>query len=345
MGLASFFGSLSTDLAIDLGSANTLMYMKGRGLVCNEPTVVAVEKDSSTGKRRVTAVGEEAKGMIGRTPDSITAVRPVREGVIADYEVAQEMLRSLIRKNVQRHALMRPRVIIAVPHGVTEVEKRAVKSAVLSAGAREVHLIEEPMAAAIGAGLPITEPCGSMILDIGGGTTEIAIISMRGIVFSRSLRVAGDKMDEAIVQFIKRRYNILIGERTAEQVKIAIGSALPSGESRSMEVRGRDLVQGVPKAAIVTEDDIREALAETLTQIIEVTKVALEKTPPELASDIVERGIAMSGGGALLRHLDRVISRETGLPVVLVSEPMTSVVMGSGMVLDQFELLRDILLQ
>jgi len=345
MSIASFFGSLSSDLAIDLGSANTLMYVKGRGVVCNEPTVVAVENDSSTGKRRVTAVGADAKGMIGRTPDSITAIRPVREGVIADYEVAQEMLRNLIKKHVQRHALIRPRVIIAVPHGVTEVEKRAVKSAVLAAGAREVHLIEEPMAAAIGAGLPITEPCGSMILDIGGGTTEIAIISMRGVVFSRSLRVAGDKMDEAIVQYIKRRYNVLIGDRTAEQVKIAIGAALPTGESLAMEVRGRDLVQGVPKAVTVTEDDVREALTESITQIVEVTKVALEKTPPELASDIVERGIALSGGGALLRHLDRVISRETGLPVVLVQDPMTSVVMGSGMVLDQFELLRDILLQ
>ncbi len=345
MGFASFLGSLSSDLAIDLGSANTLMYVKGRGVVCNEPTVVAVENDSSTGKRRVTAVGADAKSMIGRTPDSITAIRPVREGVIADYEVAQEMLRNLIKRHVQRHALIRPRVIIAVPHGVTEVEKRAVKSAVLAAGAREVHLIEEPMAAAIGAGLPITEPCGSMILDIGGGTTEIAIISMRGVVFSRSLRVAGDKMDEAIVQYIKRRYNVLIGDRTAEQVKIAIGAAMPTGESRAMEVRGRDLVQGVPKAVTVTEDDVREALTESVTQIIEVTKVALEKTPPELASDIVERGIALSGGGALLRHLDRVISRETGLPVVLVQDPMTSVVMGSGMVLDQFDLLRDILLQ
>ena len=341
----SFFGFFSNDLAIDLGTANTLIYQKGAGVVCNEPSVVAVQIDSSTGKRRVVAVGAEAKSMLGRTPENITAIRPMRDGVISDFEITEEMLRRLIRKVQSRRSLVRPRIIICVPHGITEVEKRAVKESAESAGAREVYLIEEPMAAAIGAGLPITEACGSMILDIGGGTTEIAIISLKGIVYSCSVRVGGDKMDEAIQSYVKRRYNMLIGERTAEQVKIAVGSALPSGQNLSMEIKGRDLVQGVPKAVVVSEDEIRDALLEPINQITEVVRMALEKTPPELSSDIVERGITMAGGGSLLRNLDKLISQQTGLPVVLVDDPLSAVVIGSGAVLDHLDLLKDVVIQ
>lgn len=342
--LDSFLGLFSNDLAIDLGTANTLIYVKGQGVVCNEPSVVAVQNGSANGRRRVVAVGAEAKNMLGRTPESITAIRPMKDGVIADFEITEEMLRRLIRKVSNRGALVRPRIIISVPHGITEVEKRAVKESAESAGAREVYLIEEPMAAAIGAGLPITEACGSMILDIGGGTTEVAIISLKGIVYSRSVRVGGDKMDEAISNYVRRRFSVLIGERTAEQIKIAVGSALPTGENLSIEVKGRDLVLGVPKAITVTEEEIREALFEPINQILEVIRVALEKTPPELSSDIVERGITLTGGGALLRNLDRLVSRETGLPVVLVDDPIAAVVVGSGAVLDQLELLRDVVL-
>ncbi len=345
MVFASFFGLFANDLAIDLGTANTLIYQKGHGVVCNEPSVVAVQNDSISGKRKVVAVGTEAKNMLGRTPESITAIRPVREGVIADFEITEQMLRHLIRKVHNRRSLVRPRIIICVPHGITEVEKRAVRESAESAGAREVYLIEEPMAAAIGAGLPITEACGSMILDIGGGTSEIAVISLKGIVFSHSLRVAGDKMDEAIGNFIKRRFNMLVGERTAEQVKIAVGSALPTGENLRMEIRGRDLVQGVPRSVEVSEEDVRDALLEPVNQIVEVVRIALEKTPPELAADIVERGITLTGGGALLRNLDKLISKETGLPVVLVDDPISAVVLGSGAVLDQLELLRDVVIQ
>ena len=340
-----FQGLFSNDLAIDLGTANTLIYLRGEGIVCNEPSVVAVQNDTKTGKRRVVAVGAEAKAMLGRTPDSITAIRPVRDGVIADFEITEEMLRTLIRKVQKRRTLVKPRIIICVPHGITEVEKRAVRDSAESAGAREVYLIEEPMAAAIGAGLPITEACGSMILDIGGGTTEIALISLKGIVYSRSVRVGGDKMDEAISNYIKRRYNILVGERTAEQVKIAIGCALPTGENLSIEVRGRDLVQGVPKAVVVTEDEVRDALLEPINQIIDVIRIALEKTPPELSSDIVDRGITIAGGGALLRNLDKLIAQETGLPVVVVDDPLSAVVLGSGAVLDKLDLLKDVVLQ
>ena len=340
-----FQGLFSNDLAIDLGTANTLIYLRGEGIVCNEPSVVAVQNDTKTGKRIVVAVGAEAKAMLGRTPDSILAIRPVRDGVIADFEITEEMLRTLIRKVQKRRTLVKPRIIICVPHGITEVEKRAVRDSAESAGAREVYLIEEPMAAAIGAGLPITEACGSMILDIGGGTTEIALISLKGIVYSRSVRVGGDKMDEAISNYIKRRYNILVGERTAEQVKIAIGCALPTGENLSIEVRGRDLVQGVPKAVVVTEDEVRDALLEPINQIIDVIRIALEKTPPELSSDIVDRGITIAGGGALLRNLDKLIAQETGLPVVVVDDPLSAVVLGSGAVLDKLDLLKDVVLQ
>jgi rod shape-determining protein MreB len=282
--------------------------------------------------------------MLGRTPDSITAVRPLKDGVIADFEITEEMLRRLIRKVRSPRALVRPRIIVCVPHGLTEVEKRAVRESAESAGAREVYLIEEPMAAAIGAGLPITEACGNMILDIGGGTTEIAVISLKGIVYSRSVRVGGDKMDEAITQYVRRRHNVLIGERTAEQIKLTIGSALPTGENKSIEIRGRDLVQGVPRSVTVCEDEIRDALVEPINQILEVIRIALEKTPPELASDIVEKGITLTGGGALLRNFDKLLSRQTGLPVVLVDDPIAAVVIGSGAVLDQLELLRDVVL-
>ncbi len=340
----SLFGLFSSDLAIDLGTASTLIYVKGQGVVCNEPSVVAVQNDGVTGRRRVVAVGSEAKNMLGRTPDSITAVRPLKDGVIADFEITEEMLRRLIRKVRSPRALVRPRIIVCVPHGLTEVEKRAVRESAESAGAREVYLIEEPMAAAIGAGLPITEACGNMILDIGGGTTEIAVISLKGIVYSRSVRVGGDKMDEAITQYVRRRHNVLIGERTAEQIKLTIGSALPTGENKSIEIRGRDLVQGVPRSVTVCEDEIRDALVEPINQILEVIRIALEKTPPELASDIVEKGITLTGGGALLRNFDKLLSRQTGLPVVLVDDPIAAVVIGSGAVLDQLELLRDVVL-
>lgn len=342
---SAFLGMFSNDLAIDLGTANTLIYLKGQGIVCNEPSVVAVQNDTSTGRRKVVAVGAEAKSMLGRTPGSITAIRPLKDGVIADFEMAEEMLRYFIRKVHNRRALVRPRIIISVPHGITEVEKRAVRESAESAGAREVYLIEEPMAAAIGAGLAVTEACGSMILDIGGGTAEIAIISLKGIVFSRSIRVAGDKMDEAIANYIKRRYSVLIGERTAEQVKIAVGAAMPTGEDLSVEVRGRDLVQGTPKSITVTEAEVRDALMEPLNQIVDIVKVALEKTPPELSSDIVERGITMAGGGALLRNFDKLIHKETGIPVVVADNPISTVVLGSGAVLDQIEAMRDIIVR
>jgi rod shape-determining protein MreB len=338
----SLFGLFSNDLAIDLGTANTLIYFKGQGIVCNEPSVVAVQ-DTPSGRKRVVAVGAEAKNMLGRTPGSIRAIRPMKDGVIADFEVTKEMLRYFIKKVHNKKALVRPRIIICVPHGITEVEKRAVVSSAESAGAREVYLIEEPMAAAIGAGLPITEACGSMVVDIGGGTTEVAVVSLKGIVYSRSIRVGGDKMDEAIVSYLKRRYNILIGERTAEQIKIAIGTARPTGENLSMEVRGRDLVQGVPKTIVVTEEEVREALLEPVNQIVEAVRNALERTPPELAADILDRGITLAGGGALLRNLDKLISEETGLPVQVADDPLAAVVMGSGRVLDELDQFREVI--
>jgi rod shape-determining protein MreB and related proteins len=336
-----FSGLFSTDMAIDLGTSNTLIYVKGKGIVVNEPSVVAVQKDARGGKK-VLAVGREAKDMLGRTPGSVIAVRPIRDGVIADFEVTEAMLRHFIAKAMNRKTLMRPRIIICVPYGITEVEKRAVKESAESAGAREVYLIEEPMAAAIGAGLPVTEPSGNMIVDFGGGTTEVAVISLSGIVYSKSIRVGGDKLDEAIHQYVKRRYNLLIGERSAEQLKIEIGNAYPGAEVMRMEVKGRDLVAGVPKNVEITSDEIREAMAEPIQAVTEAVRVALERTPPELASDIVDRGIVLAGGGALLKNLDVLLREETKLPVVVANDPMTAVVLGSGRALDQLDLLKEV---
>ena len=333
----------SNDLAIDLGTANTLIYSKGQGIVCNEPSVVAVIEEGR-GRRKILAVGTEAKEMLGRTPGNIVAIRPMRGGVIADFEVTEELLRRLIKKVKSRFTLVKPRIVISVPHGITEVEKRAVREAAESAGAREVYLLEEPMAAAIGAGMPVTEACGSMIIDIGGGTTEIAIISLKGIVYSKSVRVGGDVMDLAIQGYVKRRHNMLIGERTSEQIKIEVGSAILGKDNPAIEVRGRDLVLGVPRAVTITQADVIEALVEPISQIIEATRMALEKTPPELASDIVDRGITMAGGGSLLRNIDVLISRETGLPVQIVKDPLTAVVLGCGYVLEHEDLLHDVVI-
>jgi rod shape-determining protein MreB len=341
MFLNSLFGLFSNDLAIDLGTANTLIYVKHEGIVSNEPSVVAVQKNDRGGKR-VLAVGAEAKKMLGRTPGSIVAIRPLKDGVIADFEITEAMLRYFIHKVHNRNTLVRPRIIIGVPFGITEVEKRAVRESAESAGAREVYLIEQPMAAAIGAGLPITEPTGNMIVDIGGGTTEVAVISLSGIVFSRSVRVGGDKMDEAISQFIKRKHNLLVGERTAELIKITIGSAYPGDDIQTMEIKGRDLVAGIPKTVMITDEEIRDSLLDPINQIVEAVRVSLERTPPELASDIVDRGIILAGGGALLRSLDSLLKEETGLPVMLADDPLTSVVMGAGKTLDEISLLREV---
>lgn len=329
----------SSDLAIDLGTSNTLIYVKGKGIVCDEPSVVAVQKDAR-GARKILAVGREAKDMIGRTPGAVTAIRPIKDGVIADFEVTEAMLRYFIHKATNRRMFLRPRIIICVPHGITEVEKRAVKESAQSAGAREVYLIEEPMAAAIGADLPVADPSGNMIVDIGGGTTEVAVISLAGIVYSRSIRVGGDKMDEAIIQHIKRRYNLLIGERSAEEIKIEIGNAYPFDEPRSLQVKGRDMIAGVPRTVEITSDEVREALAEPVSAIVETVRVALERTPPELAADIVDKGIVLTGGGALLKNLDVIIREETRLPVMIADNPTACVVMGTGRVLDQVELLK-----
>jgi rod shape-determining protein MreB len=336
-----FYGVVSNDMAIDLGTSNTLIYVKSRGIVINEPSVVAVQKDARGGKK-VLAVGREAKDMLGRTPGSVAAIRPIKDGVIADFEVTEAMLRHFIQKASNNRTFVKPRIIICVPYGITEVEKRAVKEAAESAGAREVYLIEEPMAAAIGAGLPVTEPSGNMIVDIGGGTTEVAVISLSGIVYSKSIRVGGDKLDEAIHQYIKRRYNLLIGERMAEQVKIEIATAYPTSEVMKMEVKGRDLVAGVPKNVEITSEEVREAMSEPIQAITEAVRIALERTPPELASDIVDRGIVLAGGGALLRNLDVLIREETKLPVVVCNDPLTAVVLGSGKALDKLDLLKEV---
>lgn len=337
-------GLFSNDLAIDLGTSNTLIFAKGIGIVANEPSVVAVSRDRS-GARKLVAVGRAAKEMVGRTPDGIEAIRPVKNGVIADFDSVSAMLRYFIKHAHNSRALSAPRIVICVPVGVTEVEKRAVKEAALTSGAREVFLIEEPMAAAIGAGLPVAEPSGNMIVDVGGGTTEVAVISLKGIVFSRSLRVGGEKMDEAIVQFAKRRYNLLLGEQTAEEVKKKIGSAYPLGELEELEVKGRDLVGGVPKTVILNSDEIREALADTVNSIVEAVRVSLERTPPELAADIVDRGLVLAGGAAQLRNIDRLLREETGLPVIVTEDPESAVVRGSGAVLDQIDLLSNIAVQ
>jgi rod shape-determining protein MreB len=339
--LDPILGLFSNDLAIDLGTANTLVYVKGKGIIAFEPSVVAVQRDAR-GIKKVLAVGKEAKEMLGRTPGSIEAIRPMKEGVIADFEVTEAMLRYFIRKAHNRKTLIRPRIIICVPFGITEVEKRAVRESAESAGAREVFLIEQPMAAAIGAGLPITEPSGNMIVDIGGGTTQVAVISLAGIVYSRSIRIAGDKLDEAIIHYLKRKYNMLIGERTAEQIKINIGTAYPEKEVRTMEVKGRDLVAGVPKTLEVNSEEVREAIQEPVNAIVESVKVALERTPPELASDIVDRGIFLAGGGALIRNIDLLLREETDLPVMIADDPMTCVVLGTGKALDQLDTLRGI---
>ncbi|MFV1951843.1 MAG: rod shape-determining protein [Nitrospinota bacterium] len=338
MVLNALWGLFSNDLAIDLGTANTLAYVKGKGIVLREPSVVAVHN----GTKDVLAVGSDAKRMLGRTPGSIVAIRPMKDGVIANFEITEAMIRYFIQKVHNRKTLVRPRIIVAVPSGITQVEKRAVRDSAESAGAREVYLIEEPMAAAIGVGLPIQEPSGNMILDIGGGTTEVAVISMSGIVYSKSVRIAGDEMDECVVNYIKRKYNLLIGERTAEEIKIKIGSAYPLDEKKTMEVKGRDLVAGIPKTLIISDEEIRESTAETINTIVETVKIALERTPPELAADIVDKGIVLAGGGAMIRGLDTLLREETGLPITLAEDPLSAVVLGTGKVLDEIELLKQV---
>ncbi|MCP4681051.1 MAG: rod shape-determining protein [Desulfobacterales bacterium] len=344
MFLDPVFGLFSADLAIDLGTANTLVYMKGKGIVLSEPSVVAVRK-TGKGANKVMAVGEEAKMMLGRTPGSITAIRPMKDGVIADFEITEAMLRHFIRIAHNRRTLVRPRIIICVPSGITQVEKRAVRESAESAGAREVFLIEEPMAAAIGAGLPITEPTANMVVDIGGGTTEVAVISLAGIVYSKSVRVGGDKMDEAIVQYIKRKYNLLIGITTAEIIKTTIGNALSNEQIETVEVKGRDLVTGIPKILTLDSEEIRKAISEQVEAIIEAVRIALEQTPPELAADIVDKGIVLTGGGALLKNLDARLSKETLLPITITENPLTTVAIGSGKALDNLLLLREVTIQ
>ncbi len=341
--LNSILGWFSNDLAIDLGTANTLVYVKGKGIVLSEPSVVAVRKDGRGGNR-VLAVGKEAKMMLGRTPGNIVAIRPMKDGVIADFEVAEAMLRHFIRKVHNRRSLVRPRIIICIPSGVTQVEKRAVRESAESAGAREVFLIEEPMAAAIGAGLPITEPTSNMVVDIGGGTTEVAVISLAGIVYSKSVRVGGDKMDAAILQHIKRKYNLLIGERTAELIKTTIGNAYPTDKVETMLIKGRDLVSGIPKTIEIDSNEVRESIQEQVDAILEVVKVALEQTPPELAADIVDNGIYLTGGGALLKGLDRLLREETGLPISVTDDPLSTVVLGSGKALDNLDILKEVMI-
>jgi rod shape-determining protein MreB and related proteins len=332
------FNTFFRDIAIDLGTANTLVYVKGKGIVVREPSVVAVNSET----KEVLAVGEEAKQMIGRTPGHIIAIRPMKDGVIADFDITQKMLKDFIKKAYPKKTMVKPRVIICVPSGVTEVERRAVEEAAYQADARDVQLIEEPKAAAIGSGLPVQEPTGSMVVDIGGGTTEVAILSLGGIVTSKSIRVGGDEFDESIVQHIKREYNLMIGERTAEEIKITIGSAFEPDSSTSMTIRGRDLVTGLPKTLEITSKEINQALKEPVGQIIEAIKYTLEKTPPELAADIIDRGIMLTGGGALLRGLDRLINKQTGMSVNVAEEPLDCVVLGAGKALEDFDTLKRI---
>ena len=341
--LASIFSIFSTDLAIDLGTANTLVYQVGKGVTINEPSVVAILDDGS-GSRKVLAVGHEAKAMIGKTPEHIVAIRPIKDGVIADFSTTEAMLKYFIAKAHNRRTLVRPRIIICIPSGVTEVERRAVEESALSAGAREVFLVEEPVAAAIGADMPITDPSGNMVVDIGGGTTEVAVISLGGIVVSKSVRIAGDKMDEAIVNYLKKKYSLLVGQTMSELIKIRVGDAYPQEQSASLEVKGRDLVRGVPRTITVTSAEIREALHEPIRAIVDAVKTTLEKTPPELAADIYDRGIVLTGGGALLRGIDKLIAKETGLPVQRSEDPLSCVVLGSGKILDQFDQLKKLLL-
>jgi rod shape-determining protein MreB len=337
-------GKFSNDLAIDLGTANTLVYVKGSGIVLSEPSVVAVHKDSR-GVKKVLAVGSEAKKMLGRTPGNIVAIRPLRDGVIADFDVTEVMLRHFILSVHKRRALVRPRIIVSIPSGITQVERRAVRETVESAGAREVYLIEEPMAAAIGAGLPVMDPVSSMVVDIGGGTTEVAVISLAGIVYSKSVRVAGDRMDEEIVQYLKRKYSLLIGERSGEMIKTTIGSAYPDNELRKVDVKGRDLISGIPRIIEITSEEVREAIMEPISIIVDAVKDALENSPPELAGDIVDRGITLTGGGALLRNLDILLREETQLPVTIADDPLSTVVRGAGAALDQMDVLREVAVQ
>ena len=341
--LSRIMGALSADMAIDLGTANTLVYVKGRDIVLNEPSVVAITE--SKGKKKLLAVGEEAKQMLGRTPGNIQAIRPLRDGVIADFEVAEEMIKEFIRKVHNRRGFYSPQIVICVPSGSTAVERRAIQEAAESAGARRVWLIEEPMAAAIGAGLPVTEPTGSMVVDIGGGTTEVAVLSLGGIVYSRSVRVGGNKMDEAIIGYIRRNHNLLVGESSAERIKHEIGSACPpeDGDGRTMEIKGRDLMNGVPKEIVISEREIAESLAEPISAIIDAVKVALENTAPELAADIVDKGIVLTGGGALLGNIDYVLRRVTGLPVSIADDPLSCVVRGTGRALEDFKNLKGVL--
>lgn len=341
--LSRLFGFLSADMAIDLGTANTLVYVKGKNIVLNEPSVVAIAEVK--GKKRVLAVGEEAKQMLGRTPGNIQAIRPLRDGVIADFEIAEDMIKYFIRKVHNRRSFASPLIVICVPSGSTAVERRAIQESAEAAGARKVYLIEEPMAAAIGAGLPVTEPTGSMVVDIGGGTTEVAVLSLGGIVYARSVRVGGDKMNEAIIAYIRRNHNLLVGEGSAERIKEEIGSACPpeDGEGRTMEIKGRDLMNGVPKELLISERQIAESLAEPISQIIEAVKAALEHTAPELAADIVDKGIVLTGGGALLTNMDYVLRYATGLPVSIADGPLSCVAMGTGRALEEMKKLRHVL--
>jgi rod shape-determining protein MreB len=341
MSIWSIFSLFSNDLAIDLGTANTLVFAKNKGIVVREPSIVAVNK--LTGK--VEAVGTEAKNMLGRTPGNIIAIRPMKDGVIADFEVTEKMLDYFIKKAHNRNVLVRPRIVISVPSEITQVEKRAVRDSAYRAKATEVYLVDQAMAAAIGAGLPITEPSGNMIVDIGGGTTDVAVISLAGIVYSRTARIAGNEMDEAIIQYIKRRYNLLIGERTAEEIKIKIGSAYPLDEELTLEIKGRDLVRGVPNTLTITDEEIREALAETVSSIVEAVRIALERTPPELSADIMDKGIVLAGGGAMLKNLDKRLRDETGLPVSMAEDPLAAVALGTGKILVDFALLRKVCLE
>lgn len=338
MSMNFMYNMFSSDLAVDLGTANTLIYVKGKGVVSSEPSVVAI--NSST--KEILAIGQEAKNMLGRTPANISAVRPMKDGVIADYDTTEKMIRYFILKVHNRRSLVRPRMVICIPSGVTQVEKRAVKDSAIQAGAREVYLIEEPMAAAIGAGLPIQEPSGNMVVDIGGGTTEVAVISLSGIVYANSVRVGGDEMDDNIVNYIKRQYNLLIGTATAEDLKIKLGSAFPLENEIKTEIKGRDLVTGIPKTIEISDSEIREALKEAITKIVDAVRIALEQTPPELSADIVDRGIVLTGGGALLKNLDKRLSHETGLPIIVSDDPLKAVVLGSGKVLDDIELLKKV---